>query len=149
MFRLSIVLACATLLLAGPPAAAQEEEEEPETHLITITTFQVPFNDLEEFWDTVDKYVIPSDKENPHVLSERIAGHYYGDSKQTIWFIAEYEDLSAIQKAEEWGEEWFDKNYPEDSAKRDSADTAFEENFLRHFSGHVDNILSVNMNRAK
>jgi hypothetical protein len=145
------VAACAALTFqAGPAFAQQQEQEEPETRVITITTFKVPLGkDLEDFWAAVDKYAFPSDKENPHILSERLASHYWGDNNQTVWFITEYENLAAIEEAERWTEERFDKQYPEGSPRRKTADADFQQKFLRHFSGHVDSILLVSKNRMK
>jgi hypothetical protein len=137
----------ASFVVARP---AMTQQEEPQTHVITVTTFQVPGGEPRTaFWNVVDKYVVPFDKENPHVLSERLASHYWGDDTMTIWFITEYKDLAGIEQAEDWTSENFDKKYPEGSAERKTADEAFEKHFLSHFTGHQDNILSVDMKRAK
>ncbi|MGH7544796.1 MAG: hypothetical protein ACREKI_01280, partial [Gemmatimonadota bacterium] len=68
---------------------------------------------------------------------------------KTVWIIAEYKSLTAIDESNRWGNEWFDKNYPEGTAKRDSADQAFQETFLPYFQSHNDNILTVNVTRSK
>jgi hypothetical protein len=136
------------MILAGP-VTAQNAPSAPETHTITVTTFEVPFTELGKFWETIDKYVVPQDKENPHIISERIASHNYGDAKKTVWFITEYASLSEIDASDDWGNKYFDDHYPEGSAARDSANTAFEEHFLKYFGEHQDNILSVNLKRSK
>ncbi|HEY7462133.1 MAG TPA: hypothetical protein VIC59_09690 [Gemmatimonadota bacterium] len=148
MRRFALVVAVGSALICFTrPSEAQQAT--PPSHVITVTTFQVPYTDVGKFWEMVDKYVVPSDKENPYILSERLASHNWGDSKKTVWFISEYENLGAVAQAGDWTNADFDKRYPEGSAARDSANTAFEEHFLKYFTEHEDNILSVNLKRAK
>ncbi len=148
MRRLGIAVAVGSaLLLFGQRVSAQEMETPP--HIVTVTYFEVPLNELDDFWKVIDTYVFPSSKANPHVLSARIGGHYWGDSKKNVWFITEYENLGAIRESEAWDDKYFDEHYPEGSAARDSADAAFEKHFLSHFTGHQDNILTVNAKRMK
>ena len=142
----TFVAVCSGLLVVAGPARAQTEAQ---THVVTVTTFEVPFTELDKFWETVDKYIMPQDKANPHILSEKIASHNWGDAKKTVWFIAEYASLSEIEASDKFGTKYFDEHYPEGSAARDSANTAFEENFLKHFSEHEDNILTLNLKRSK
>ena len=148
MRRLGIAVAVVSaLLLFGQRVAAQEMETPP--HIVTVTYFEVPFNEMDDFWKVFDTYVMPSDKENPHILSERIGGHYWGDASKTVWFITEYESLGAIGQSDEWGDKYSDEHYPKGSAARDSSDAAFAKHFLSHFTGHQDNILTVNAKRMK
>jgi hypothetical protein len=63
--------------------------------------------------------------------------------------LAEYASLSEIDASDDWGNDYFDKTFPEGSAVRDSANTAFEEHFLKYFGEHEDNILAVNLKRSK
>lgn len=146
--RVLVVIGAAAVFLAAPLVSAIPQQE-AETRIIAVTTFKVPFTDFGEFNSMVDKYVIPSVKANPHILSYRMAGHYWGSTRHTVWIIAEYENLAGIEEADSWGDKYYDDNYPEGSAKRDSADKAFQEKFLPYFQDHTDNILSFNVNRSK
>jgi hypothetical protein len=148
MFRIAMfVVTSSVLLIAATPVLAQDEA--PGTRLITLTSFTVPpGQSLQDFWAVVDKYLFPSDKANPHILSERVASHYFG-SGHNVWIITEYEDLAAVQKAEEWNSEQFEKEYPEGSAARDSADAAFQKGFTPFFTPHEDQILRANLRRVK
>jgi hypothetical protein len=148
MFRIAmLVITSSVFLVSAAPVLAQDED--PGTRLITLTSFTVPPGQAsQDFWAVVDKYLFPADKANPHILSERIAGHYFG-SGQNVYIITEYEDLAALQKAEEWSDENFDKDYPEGSAARDSADAAFEKSFLPYFIPHEDQILQASLRRVK
>lgn len=135
------------LVLGAFTASAQDQ---PQTRVMTITTFSLPAGqERTDFWEVVDKYVVPSDKENPYILSERMGTHYYGANEPNVWIIQEYEDLAAITKAEEWGESYTNKHYPEGSAERKEMDDAFAQKFLPRFLTHTDNILSLNMERVK
>lgn len=142
-----LVAVAAVLLLAAPVVSAVQQE--PETRILTVTAFKVPFGDFEKFFGTVDRYLIPQVKANPHILTYRIATHAWGETDKTVWIISEYKDLSGVQASGQWNNEWLERNYPEGTAKRDSADRATEENFLPYFQSHTDNILTVNMTRAK
>lgn len=129
---------------------AAEQMQEPETHIVTITTFYAPLGpERDKLMEFIDTYTVPQTKEDPNVLSFRIGSHQWGGNEPNMWIITEYESLAAIDRSDEWGSEWFDKKYPEGSAARETADKAFEEAFAPYFSTHNDNIISVNMTRAK
>ena len=148
----AITTAALALLLGALPsqAFAQEamEEEAPETRVITVTTFHVPFNDMEEFTEIVEKYVMPQTMADPHTLSFRFATHSWGNAKMSGWMISEYADMAAIEASTEWGSEWVDENYPEGTPEREEWDEATEV-FLKYFDGHQDNILSYSADHAK
>ncbi len=128
---------------------AAVQEQEAETRIMTVTTIKVPFPELERYYEVADMYVIPSVKENPHILSYRMGNHAWGSTRHPVWVISEYENMDAIQESQEWGNDWFEEHYPEGTAARDSADAALEEGFLPYFSDHADNIATVNMTRIK
>ncbi|MFQ5890557.1 MAG: hypothetical protein ACE5JR_10965 [Gemmatimonadota bacterium] len=141
--------AAALFLLMPAATLAQEEEEQPETRIITVTTFHVPFGEqFADLLDYIDTYVVPPSKEDPNILHFRVATHAWGDASKNVWFITEYPDLGAIDASNDWQSEWFDEHYPEGTPEREAADAAFEEHFAPYFK-HKDNILGVNMNRAK
>ena len=148
MFRIAmLVITSSVFLVLARPVLAQDEDA--GTRLITLTSFTVPpGQSTQDFWAVVDKYLFPADKANPHILSERMASHYFG-SGHNVWIITEYEDMAALQKAEEWSDENFEKQYPEGSAARDSADAAFEKGFTPFFTPHDDQILRANLRRVK
>ncbi len=130
--------------------ALQAQEEEPETRVITLTAFHVPFGEaFESVLDVIDTYNVPSSKENPHILGFRVATHAWGDTDSNFWIITEYASLAAIEEAQAWGNTWFEEHFPEGTPEREEADRAFEEDFLPYFSKHEDQILTANMNRAR
>ena len=148
MFRIAmLVITSSVFLVSAAPVLAQDED--PGTRIVTITSFTVPPGQAsEDFWAVVDKYLVPATKANPHILSQRLASHYYG-AGHNVWFITEYEDLSAIQKSDEWSNQNFDEQYPEGSAARDSSDAAFEKSFTPYFTPHEDQLLTANLRRVK
>lgn len=141
-----------TLLLGIIPshAFAQDAmaEEAPETRVITMTTFHVPFNAMEEFTEMVETYIMPQTMADPYTLSFRFATHAWGNAKMNAWMITEYADMAAIQASTEWGADWVDENYPEGTPAREEWDKATEL-FLKYFDGHQDNILGYSMDHAK
>lgn len=144
------ITATALTLLFGilPSQAFAQDEMEAETRVITMTTFHVPTNEMSDFNELIENFIMPQTLADPHVLSFRYATHAWGNSKMNAWMITEYADMAAIQASAEWGNEWVDENYPEGTPEREEWDAATEA-FLEHFDGHQDNILGVNMDRAK
>ncbi len=135
-------------LLLLPTATFAQDDAPPETHIVTVTVAHVPFTAIGDFMEVIDEYSVPQSQADPHLISFKIATHAWGNSKKSVWFISEYANLSAIEASGDWGEEWFDENYPEDTPEREEADKAFEEKFLPYFE-HSDNILSLNVTRSK
>lgn len=144
------ITATALTLLFGvmPSQAFAQEEMEAETRVVTVTTFHVPFNEMSDFNELVEEWIMPQTMADPYVLSFRFATHTWGNAKMNAWMITEYSDMAAIQASTEWGNEWLDENYPEGTPEREEWDAATEK-FLEHFDGHQDNILGVSMTHAK
>ncbi len=151
MRKITCCLTALTAVLAlGPLSAVAQQADEPETHIMTITTFYVPLGlEREAVMDYIDEYVVPPAKGDPNVLGFRVAVHNWGTNQRNVWLMTEYESLAALDASNEWGNAWFEENYPEGSAEREAADKAFEEVYAPYFSKHTDNIVVVNMDRAK
>lgn len=147
--RKSLWVLAGIVSLMTAPAVVQGQEAEPEIRTLTITAFTVPLGGGEKFNEYVDTYVIPQAKADPNVLSFRYARHHYGGGKANAWFIAEYESLEGLALSEEFGDTWFEENFPEGTPEREAADKATLEDFLPYFSEHSDEITTINMNRAK
>ncbi len=146
--HLLLVLVGAVASLNASALLAQEDE--PETRVITVTTFHVPFGEaFGAALDVIDTYFVPPANENPHILGFRYATHAWGNSAANVWMMAEYASLAHIDEAEEWGNAWYEEHFPEGTPEREEADRAFEEDFAPYFSKHKDNILTVSMDRAK
>jgi hypothetical protein len=145
---LLLVLVGAVASLNASALLAQEDE--PETRVITVTTFHVPFGEaFGEALDFIDTYFVPGANENPHILGFRYATHAWGNTAANVWLMTEYASLAAIEEAEAWGNARFEEHFPEGTPEREEADRAFEEDFAPYFSKHKDNILTVSMDRAK
>ncbi|MGH7564252.1 MAG: hypothetical protein ACREK5_07495 [Gemmatimonadota bacterium] len=148
--RTTLFILAATLLASALPGAARaQEEQEPEIRTITMTTFTIPPGKGQKFMEYVDTYMMPAIKADPHTLGFRIAGHHWGGSDFNTVIISEYESFEGLSLSEEFQDQWFDENYPEDTPEREAADKAAEEDFLPYFVGHTDNIMNANMSRAK
>ena len=140
-----------TLLLGILPSHAFAQgtmEEEPETRVITMTAFHVPFNDMEKITEIVEKYFMPSTMEDPHTLSFRFATHAWGNAKMNAWLITEYASLAAMEASTEWNAEWVERTYPEGTPERAEYDKA-NEVFLKYFDGHQDNIVGYSVDHSK
>ncbi len=146
--RKSFLLGLGAVLLAIPLVLNAQEEAE-STRIITVQTFEVPRTEWDDFFDYVDEYVMPDMKANPHVLSYRLARHYYGGNGQQIWVIEEYADLAAVQQSQEWNANRVAEQYPEGSSKATARDEAEQKYWLPYFQKHQDEILMVGESRMK
>ncbi len=146
--RKSFLLGLGAVLLATPLVLNAREEAE-STRVITVQTFEVPRTEWDDFFDYVDEYLMPDMKANPHVLSYRLARHYFGGNGQQIWVIEEFADLAAVQQSQEWTQNRVAEQYPEGSSKATARDEANQKYWLPYFQKHKDEILMVGESRMK
>lgn len=150
MRKLVFILAGLSLFAGAAPVQAQEAQEPPETRVLTITAFHVPFGQkMIRFMDYAEQYLVPPAAEDPHILMFRVATHSWGTTDVTVWLITEYGSLTEMDLSNGWQNEWFEQHYPEGTPEREAADEAFEKELAPYFARHEDEILNVNMNRAK
>ncbi len=117
---LLLVLVGAVASLNASALLAQEDE--PETRVITVTTFHVPFGEaFGEALDFIDTYFVPGATENPHILGFRYATHAWGNTAANVWLMTEYASLAAIEEAEAWGDARFEEYFPEGTPEREEA----------------------------
>ena len=146
--RKSFLLGLAAVLLATPLVSNAQNDSE-STRVITVQIFEVPRTEWDSFFDYVDEYVIPDVKANPHVLSYRLARHYYGSNGQEIWIMEEYADLAAVQQSQEWSNDRVAEQYAEGSSEAAARDEATQKYWLPYFQKHQDEILMVGESRVK
>lgn len=139
----------ATCLLVTSLLPADTPNDPLPNRVLAIQTFNVPRGEWDNFFAYVDKYVVPRLKANPHILSHRMATHYYGSSEPSIWRFTEYASLAGIDLAKEWNTQYLKEHYPEDSSERDTMDDSYDRNFFPYWQNHADNILLVNESRIK
>ena len=150
MRSLSLVLAGLSILTLAAPVRAQEVQEAAETRVLTMTSFHVPFGQkMAGFMEYADEYIVPPASADPHILMFRVATHFWGTTDATVWLITEYASLTEMELSNDWQGEWFDQEYPDGTPEREAADEAFQKEFIPYFAHHEDQILNVNMNRAK
>jgi len=146
--RKSFLLGLAAVLLATP-LVSNAQAPTQSNRVITVQTFEVPRTEWDSFFDYVDEYVMPDVKANPHVLSYRLARHYFGSNAQQIWVIEEYADLAAVQQSQEWIENRVAEQYPEGSSEAAARDEATQKYWQPYFQKHKDEILMVGETRMK
>ncbi len=143
--------AAASILFILPAAlAAQDDADEPEFRYVTTSTYQVPFGEERQkamMW--VDSVMVPLARVDPNVISFRVATHNYGSNASDIVIMSEYASWEAIGGDCEPCDEWFEAREPEEGTPERETWDGWLADFLRHYSGHQDQIYIVNMNRAK
>ena len=139
-----------TLALTPASLPGQQAETEPEIHYLAVATFHVPFNDdrAKVLW-WIDSVMVPTNKMNPDVLSFRMGNHIYGSRGGDMILMTEYADWPAINADCEPCSAWFENRQPaEGTPERETWDEALAM-FLKYFTGHHDEIYTINMARAK
>ena len=145
-----LALALATALPA--PALAQDADEPPETRVITMAKFQVPpGEDRQKVMRFIDEVIAPQAQNNPHVLTYRIATHYYGSNSTDIVIIAEYPDWESVEApCGEPCQTWAEENIPEEGTPEREEWNDRAQTWTRYFvGGHTDEVYGTNMRRGK
>ena len=149
LYRRAALLSGVLAAIVLAPAVTAPQEEEAATRVIVIQKFQVPRAAWPDFLNFMDEHDLPTAKENPHVLSYRVASHYFGKAAQDMWIITEYRDLAAVEQGLEWDIKHQDDKYPEGSEERKALDDAYEKYFLPYWGSHSDEILILSEDRMK
>lgn len=106
-----ISLVIVFILLVGSLLFAQEEKEEP--NFVVVSTYKIRFDQIGEFLERWEKYMLPRVKEIDLVKSFRVFTHYWGPD-WTVLLIVEYESFDAINAAQVKMGELLREKYPDE-----------------------------------
>ncbi len=149
----SIALLFAVLTVTAAPAALRAQEDTPpETRVLTVSTFKLPPGEEgQKVIRFIDRVIAPQARNNPNVLSYRVAQHYWGSNSAEVKIIAEYADWGSVEAP--CGapcEEWSEANVPaEGTPEREEFDDLARAWQNAYFQGHSDEIYNLNMSRSK
>ncbi len=136
-------IAALTLLLAPVQVLAQDDDEE-EGNIFTVSTYQWPFNNLEEIFEIMEENVDLL-KQNEYILSRKVLGHRWAGAF-SVMIILEYASFEDIAKAQERSTELTEAKYPKEKV-RDARNDKFAA--LAGGRMHKDNILRENLTLRK
>ncbi len=139
-----LLLAGATLLLAITPGTSQAQDDDDDGHIFTVSTFQWPFNNLDEIFEIIEENHELT-KQNEFILSQKVLTHMWAGAF-SVMFISEYASLEDFAKAQKRDTELFEAKYP-DEKDRDAREDKFAA--LAGDGMHEDNILQENTKLAK
>ena len=139
-----LLLAGATLLLAITPGTSQAQDDDDDGHIFTVSTFQWPFNNLDEIFEIIEENHELT-KQNEFILSQKVLTHMWAGAF-SVMFISEYASLEDFAKAQKRDTELFEAKYPEEK-DRDAREDKFAA--LAGDGMHEDNILQENTKLAK
>lgn len=148
--RAGAMLTAVTVLIV-PGVSAQEEPEGPGSRILTVTTFDVPFQDRGTVIPFMRKYVIPYTQLNPAVKNFRVAFHNWGANADQVLIISEYEDIADIEA--DCGQPCDD--YESQNESPEEGDAGYEEFqeaqrlWSKYYSDHQDEIYVMPMGVAK
>ncbi len=129
-------IACAAVVLAAGSAFAQA----PNNHLFVATTMKSVIPEggrVAERDSLLDLYHEQVTKKNPHILSQRVMQHFYGNNNHDVVIVTEYKDWAAIDAASNMDTELFEKYWKDEASRRQ-----YNRAFNKYFSGHSDEIYS-------
>jgi hypothetical protein len=137
--------------MAVPGAArAQDQQEGPGTRVVTVTTFDLPYQYRSKVFPFIRDRVIPSTQLNPNVLNFRVMAHFWGDDAAQVVMVAEYKTFADIDS--ECGKpcEDYYAAHPAPKEGEDGYDAFVEARdlFNRFYSHHHDEIYTAYMSAA-
>lgn len=149
-FLCSLVL---TALVALPAVLRAQDDGPPETRVLTISTAHMPpiGPERQKLLRFITRVIAPGVRNNPNVLSYRVATHYWGSNSGDIVILAEYADWASVEApCGDPCREWAEANIPaEGTPEREEFDEQAAAWTKYYLSKHSDDIYSVNMRRAK
>lgn len=147
-------LVCLVFGLVGADAAhaqEQQEDEGPGMRYVTVTSFEVPFNDRPQVFQHILTRVLPATKLNPNVVNSRVLLHNWGSNASQVVMVAEYESWDAIEA--ECGQpcdDFYESNpVPEEGEEGYEAYRERLELFNEYYAKHRDEIYTSPMGGAK
>ena len=139
-----LLIVAATLYLAGVSGIAHAQDDGDDGHVFTVSTYQWPFNNLEEIFAMTEENQ-DLVEQNEYILSRKILTHEWaGDF--SVMFIVEYASLADVDKAQERGTELFEAKYP-DEEDREARGDKFAA--LTGTGIHVDSLVRENVALTK
>ncbi len=139
----AVAIAVLTLMIVPTQVLAQEEEEE-QGHVFTVSTYQWPFNNLEEIFEIMEENKDLLDQ-NEFILGQKVLSHTWAGAF-SVMIILEYASFEDITKAQERGTELNEAKYP-DEDERDARNDKFAA--LAGSGMHNDDIVVENLSLSK
>ncbi len=134
--RFAFAIAFAGVIIAGSAHA----QDQSANHLFVATTQKASMPEggrAAERDSLLQVYHEQVTKKNPHVLSQRVMQHFYGNNNHDVVTVTEYKDWASIDAATTMDTELFEKYWKDEAARRQ-----FNRAFNKYFSGHSDEIYS-------
>lgn len=138
--------AIACMLLTAPgPVHGQAQDDESPPRVVTVTAFEVPYNDRAAVWSYMRDYWLPGMQLHPKVLNLRVLTHLYGSGGAEVIITRELAEWAAINEPCGTPCEEYRKQHPapEEGAPGYAEYAAARELFQKYYSNHRDEIYSV------
>lgn len=126
-------------------AAAQDDAAATGPRIITVSSFEVPYNDRGQLLNWMRKWFAPGAALNPNVLNRRLAVHAWGSTGDQVVIITEYPSMEAL--AAGCGDPC--DAYREAHPAPEEGDEGYEEYdeglqlFMKYYSTHSDEIYAA------
>ncbi|MDX1661926.1 MAG: hypothetical protein R3326_09060 [Gemmatimonadota bacterium] len=145
------VLALLVFGLLGADLAQAQEDEGPGNRYVTVTTFDVPFNDRGPVFDFIQKRFWPAWQLNPNIINARFMLHNWGANASQVVLVAEYPSWDAIEAG--CGapcDEYYEANpAPEEGEEGYEEFSEAQRLFNKYYAHHADEIYTTPMAPAK
>lgn len=137
--------------LALPTGAVAQEEEGPGQRVMTVTSFDVPFNDRNVVLPFMMERIVPGTQLNPKVINFRVSFHNWGANADQVLMIAEYADFADIESdCGQPCDDYYDANpAPEEGEQGYEDFQKAQRLFNKYYAHHSDEIYVSPMGVAK
>ncbi len=133
-------------------AVAQDADDEgPGVRVVTVTSFQLPFQARSTVIPWMQKNFLPGVQLNPHAITTRVLFHFWGSDAADVVMVAEYASWADVTA--DCGQPCDDYNEANPAPEEgDEGYEAFQEAadlFSKYYTHHHDEIYNAPMGMAK
>ena len=114
-----MLLAGIALLLVITPGAIQAQDDDDDGHIFAVSTYQWPFNNLEEIFEIMEETQELAEQ-NEFWLSNKVLTHQWGGDF-SVMFITEYASFDDIAKGQARWTELYRAKYPNERVRETRA----------------------------
>ncbi len=137
-FRMRFSVAVLTVLFLATTASLLAAQENDEGNIFAISFWKIEFDKIDEVLENWEEHFAPLQKEIPEIKSVRVFRHFWGPDWNLL-LVTEYENLTAMEAADEKMQELFKKQVPEES-RRDEIMSVTGSHALGHWDAIVTEI---------
>ncbi len=146
------ILVAGTVCVAAPASAqAGGQQTPPSQRYVTVTTFDVPYQDRAKVLPFIREYVIPAMQLNPKTINFRVMLHNWGSDASQVALVSEFASFADIESecGKPCDDYYAQHPNPKEGDPKFAAFTEASNLFSRYYANHRDEIYNAGMGTAK